>query len=263
MTSRAMTSSTTMIVSRKPRSRSGKWGPTRASMPSANAVSVDIATPHPWAELSPALKARKIAIGTIIPPRVGQHRQRQAAALAELADVELAPHLEPDDEEEERHQAVVDPVAEVLGDARGADLDREVGVPEAFVGVEVDVGPGERRDRRRQQDDGAADLGREEVAQRALQAARPGGPAAEPRLGARVAHPGSFSSPVTLVGMRRMLQLVLLSVALAICGGRPRAGGADADDHHVPGERPAIGPIGAALDHGRAATARCGLPNSA
>ena len=58
MTSSATTSSTTMIVSRKPRSRSGKRGPTRASMPSANAVSVDIATPQPWAELSPALKAR-------------------------------------------------------------------------------------------------------------------------------------------------------------------------------------------------------------
>ena len=43
-----------------------------------------------------------------------QHRQGEPAALAELADVELAPHLEPDDEEEERHQAVVDPIAEVL-----------------------------------------------------------------------------------------------------------------------------------------------------
>ena len=34
-------------------------------------------------------------------------------ALAQLAHVELALGLEPDDEEEERHQALVDPVAQV------------------------------------------------------------------------------------------------------------------------------------------------------
>ena len=97
-----------------------------------------------------------------------------------------------------RHQAAVDPLAEALGDARGADFDRERRLPEVLVGVEVDVGPNERRDRRPEQDGGAADLGREEVAQGALEAARPGRVAAEsgPRRG--VVHPGSLASPGTL-----------------------------------------------------------------
>ena len=51
-------SSTTAIVSMKARSRAGKRGPTRASSPRANAVSVDIATPQPCAVDWPALKLR-------------------------------------------------------------------------------------------------------------------------------------------------------------------------------------------------------------
>ena len=38
-------------------------------MPRANAVSVDMAVPQPCADGRPALAARKMAIGTIIPPR--------------------------------------------------------------------------------------------------------------------------------------------------------------------------------------------------
>jgi hypothetical protein len=51
------------------RSRTGKRGPTSASIPSANAVSVDMATPQPCAESWPAFSTRKIETGTIIPPR--------------------------------------------------------------------------------------------------------------------------------------------------------------------------------------------------
>jgi hypothetical protein len=69
MTASASTSSTTAIVSMNARRRSGKRGPTSASMPSANAVSVDIAVPQPCAEPFPALAARKIATGTTMPPR--------------------------------------------------------------------------------------------------------------------------------------------------------------------------------------------------
>ncbi len=50
------------------RNRIGKRGPTRASIPRANAVSVDIAAPQPCADGRPALIARKIATGTAIPP---------------------------------------------------------------------------------------------------------------------------------------------------------------------------------------------------
>ena len=47
----------------------------------------------------------------------GDHGDRQAPALAQLAEVELALGLQPDDEEEERHQPLVDPVAQVGRDA--------------------------------------------------------------------------------------------------------------------------------------------------
>ena len=47
----------------------------------------------------------------------GDDRRRQTPPLTQFAHVELAPDLEADDEEEERHQAVVDPVAQVQLDA--------------------------------------------------------------------------------------------------------------------------------------------------
>ena len=50
------------------RTRSGRPLPASASAPSANAVSVDMAVPQPCAVGWPALIARKMAIGTIMPP---------------------------------------------------------------------------------------------------------------------------------------------------------------------------------------------------
>ena len=105
----------------------------------------------------------------------GEQRQREAAALAQLAHVELAARLEADDEEEERHQPVVDPVPHVLRQAGAADADRQVRRPEVLVGRRVDVDPDERRDRRGEQDDRTARLGAEELAQRRADVARPGG----------------------------------------------------------------------------------------
>ena len=90
-------------------------------MPSANAVSVDIATPQPCAEERAGVEREVDRDRDDHPAEPGEQRQREAAALAQLADVELAPRLEPDDEEEERHQPVVDPVAEVLRDPVAAD----------------------------------------------------------------------------------------------------------------------------------------------
>ena len=43
----------------------------------------------------------------------GEHGQRHQLAVPQLAQVELPPRLEPDDEEEERHQAAVHPVPSV------------------------------------------------------------------------------------------------------------------------------------------------------
>ena len=61
-------SSTTTTVSMNARRRSGKRGPTIASRPSANAVSVDIAAPQPCAEGRPALKTRKMPTAAAAPP---------------------------------------------------------------------------------------------------------------------------------------------------------------------------------------------------
>jgi hypothetical protein len=57
MTSMATTSSTTETVRRNVRTRPGNREPSRAIAPSANAVSVDIATPQPPARPELALMA--------------------------------------------------------------------------------------------------------------------------------------------------------------------------------------------------------------
>ena len=53
-----------------------------------------------------------------MPPSAATTGSAIRPPLAQLAQVELALGLEPDDEEEERHQALVDPVAQVVRDAR-------------------------------------------------------------------------------------------------------------------------------------------------
>ena len=74
-------------------------------------------------------------------PARPSRRGRPAAAapsrlpLAQLADVELAARLQPDHEEEERHQAAVDPVAQVLRHAPAPPTpDRQLGRPDRLVG---------------------------------------------------------------------------------------------------------------------------------
>ena len=52
-----------------------------------------------------------------MPAERGEQRQDEPAPLAQLAEVELAARLEPDDEEEERHQAAVHPLPQVERDA--------------------------------------------------------------------------------------------------------------------------------------------------
>jgi hypothetical protein len=46
----------------------------------------------------------------------GDRGQRRPAGIAELTDDQFALDLQADDEEEHRHQAVVDPVLKVLAD---------------------------------------------------------------------------------------------------------------------------------------------------
>ncbi len=109
----------------------------------------------------------------------GEQRQRDALSLAQLAEVELPPRLEPDHEEEHDHQAVVDPVAQILGHAMAADADAQLRRPGRGVAVAVDVRPDQRRDRRSEQDERAADLRAQEGANRRGEIARPGRAPAE------------------------------------------------------------------------------------
>jgi hypothetical protein len=82
----------------------------------------------------------------------------------ELADQELALDLEADDEEEHRHQAVVDPVGEREAEARAADRDPRLDVLHAPVEPGPGrVGPGEGGQRRGDQDDAGGALGGEEA----------------------------------------------------------------------------------------------------
>ena len=76
-----------------------------------------------------------------MPPIPASKRQSEPPSLPQLAEVELAPRLEPDDEEEERHQPAVHPLAQVERDAVSAELDRERRLPQRVVRRRVDVHP--------------------------------------------------------------------------------------------------------------------------
>ena len=122
-----------------------------------------------------------------MPPERRQRRVPEPVVLAELAEVDLPLGLQPDDEEEERHQPLVHPLLQGVGDAVRADLDREVGLPEFVVAADRHVGPDQRRDDGADQHQRRAGLGAEEVAHGRRQIAGPGGAPAV-RLGGLVSH---------------------------------------------------------------------------
>src|ERR671924_71836 len=101
----------------------GAWRAARTRTPSANAMSVAIGIPHPSTPSPPVFNARKISAGATMPP------------IAPIAGEELTLHLETDHEEEQRHQAVVHPVTEVLGDRPVADDEAHLGPPDPLVRV--------------------------------------------------------------------------------------------------------------------------------
>lgn len=106
-----------------------------------------------------------------------ERRHCGAPAVAELAHVELAPHLEPDDEKEERHQPVVDPVVQVALQTDLAEAERELGRPQAFVArAPRGIGPHQRSDGRDEQKDRAAYFGLQKGPQRRGNIPRPGRP---------------------------------------------------------------------------------------
>ena len=73
------------------------------------------------------------------------------------------PRLQPDNEEEEDHQPVVDPAAQALRDPGPADADREVLCPEGVVRASAGVRPDDRDEHGGQEDDRSARLGTQVV----------------------------------------------------------------------------------------------------
>src|SRR5918996_538772 len=95
---------------------------------------------------------------------------------AQGAQVELAPRLQADDEEEERHQRLAHPLAQLQRDALAPDLDRELRGPEGVVRVRPGgIGPGQGGDHCTEERHGAGGLRAEEVPHGRGEVARPGG----------------------------------------------------------------------------------------
>jgi hypothetical protein len=81
-------------------------------------------------------------------------RQGCAPDVPQLAEHNLALHLEADDEEKDRHQAVVNPVLEGVADPELADLEAEGNLPDTQEAVgEGRVGQRQGRRREEQQHD--------------------------------------------------------------------------------------------------------------
>ena len=122
------------------------------------------------------------------PGEPGQKRQCHAPPFAQLAEVELAPRLQPHHEEEERHQAAVDPTPQVLPQLPVPEPHGKAGTPDRLVRRRVDVRPHQGRDGRAEQHGGAAGLGAQEGAQRGFGAVYPGGPSGPPGAVGRLGH---------------------------------------------------------------------------
>ena len=103
----------------------------------------------------------------------GHHRQGGLAPGRELAGDQLALDLQPDDQEEQGHEAVVDPVAQVGLDAEAAELDGQRGLPQGVVGGPPGrVRPHQGDRGRRHQHDPAGRLLAQVLPQRGRQAQR-------------------------------------------------------------------------------------------
>ena len=95
-------------------------------------------------------------------------RQGRGARVAQVAVDQLVLDLQADDEEEDHHQGVVDPVLERLVEVQRTDVERQVGVPERVVRRRPRaVGPEQGGRGGEQQEDRAGRLDAEELAHRA------------------------------------------------------------------------------------------------
>ncbi len=93
-------------------------------------------------------------------------RQRGGARITQLALDQLPFDLQPDHEEEDRHEPLVHPLFEREVDRMAAERDRQMRVPQLEVGLlPRRVRPDEGGDRRDDEDDSARTLRMEEVAE--------------------------------------------------------------------------------------------------
>ena len=101
-----------------------------------------------------------------MPPTAAIAGSAAVRGITQLALDQLPFDLQPDDEEEDRHQPVVHPLLEREVDRMAAERDRQMGVPQLEVGLlPRRVRPDERGDRRDDEDDSARTLRVEEVAE--------------------------------------------------------------------------------------------------
>ncbi len=96
-------------------------------------MSVAIGTPQPRAAVPPPASARKIKAGSTAPPNRRRDGEGGPAERGKLADQDLALDLEADDQEEDGHQAIVDPVEERLRQVQATEIDGELGPPQVGV----------------------------------------------------------------------------------------------------------------------------------
>ena len=158
-------SSTIASASRNSFAPTGTRLPSSAITPTEKAMSVAIGIPQPGASAGPLVHhERHVDEGRDDhPAECGHRRKGRLLDGVQLADDQLALDLETDDEEEDRHQAVVDEVLQRLVEVETADRDRDVRFPELEVRVTPRrVRPDERGDRGGEQHDGARRLGRHE-----------------------------------------------------------------------------------------------------
>ena len=157
-----------------------------------------------------------------MPPTAAIAGSAARRRLAELAVDELALDLQADDEEEDGHQAVVDPLPEVEVEDVVAEVDGQAGVPE------LDVGLLPRRVRPHEGDDGGGDAGRPRrpprcAGSRAAVAARPIRRRADDRTRSSVRHPTFLADRRQPAGVRRTSRWPAGARGTATRGGpRPR-----------------------------------------
>ena len=164
MISTAMTSSMIARASRKTLTLTGIERPSRASTPTAKAISVAVGTAQPLAAHGIAVEAQVDQGGDNDAAGGSDDRQRRLVELAQCAFMDFAPDLHAHNKEEDCHQRVVDPEMQGLGEDELAEPDRKRQMPEGVIAVrEGRVGPDQRDSRRDEQHDAADGLDMQEA----------------------------------------------------------------------------------------------------